>query len=159
MNADHISNGAALSVAVVPAGLGPAVSSVPEPETHRTGGVDLDVLADLVALRVVEMLRAPAPTPDEDLAWSTSRVAAVLGMSEEWVRDHRAELGVIAVKGARPRLMFDPVAVRAFATAREEGVRSVVRDAAPAQEMSPRRPRRIRTDADLLPIRGDRRAA
>lgn len=132
---------------------------VPERETHRTEPVDLALLADMVAVRVVEMLRPSVPAADGPLAWTTGDVARELGRSADWVREHRQELGLLPAVGERPRLMFDPAAVRAWATARHEDVRSVAPE--PAPTLAARRPRaaRIRTDVDLIPIRGDRSAA
>lgn len=54
-------------------------------------------LVELIARRVVELLReAPAGAVDAGaggpVLWTTGRVAAELGFSAEWVRDHRAEL-------------------------------------------------------------------
>jgi hypothetical protein len=41
-------------------------------------------------------------------------LAAELGVSREWVYEHRDELGAIPLgKGSRPRLRFDPDAARA----------------------------------------------
>lgn len=125
-------------------------------------------LVEAIARRVVELLReAPAGVVDvgagEPVLWTTSRVAAELGFSAEWVRDHRGELGVITTSGTRPRLMFEAAAVRAWATAREgargTGERSQVAESPPVRR--PRRPRSPSsgTGADLLPIRGESRAA
>ena len=121
-------------------------------------------LVEAIAQRVVELLReAPVGVVDagagEPVLWTTARVAAELGFSAEWVRDHRAELGVVTMPGARPRLLFEAAAVRAWATAREAGERSQAAEAPPAR--APRRARRRSsgTGADLLPIRSESRAA
>lgn len=123
---------------------------------------------ELIAQRVVELLReAPVGVVDagagEPVLWTTGRVAAELGFSAEWVRDHRAELGVVTMPGARPRLLFEAAAVRAWATARE-GARGTGEMSQGAESPPVRRPRRSRsassgTGADLLPIRGESRAA
>lgn len=82
----------------------------------------MEDLVEAIARRVVELLREePATITDapEPMLWTTSRVAAELGRSAEWVRDHRDELGVVTTSGARPCLMFDRAVVCAWATARE----------------------------------------
>lgn len=121
-------------------------------------------LVEAIARRVVELLREePAAAVSEPVLWTTGRVAAELGRSAEWVRDHRVELGVVTTSGRRPRLMFEAAAVRAWATAREgargTGERSQATESPPT--LSPRRSRRasMGTAADLLPIRGESRAA
>jgi len=115
---------------------------------------------DAIARRVVELLGEPDPAASAAaLVWTTARVAAEIGMSEEWVRDHRDDLGALPAKGERPRLLFDPAAVRAWATAREEGERSPRRNPAPAKARRRAPAQRMSSGVDLLPIRGDRRAA
>lgn len=124
-------------------------------------GVDhtnLDLLADLVADRVVARLQA-RPALTEPAVWTTARVAAELGRSEEWVRDHRHELGVLPAAGVRPRLMFDAGAVRSWATARDGREQSVAADRPPVLAARRVAPSRASSDIDLLPIRGDRSAA
>jgi hypothetical protein len=124
--------------------------------------VDLSPAAvDAVARRVVELLReAPASeSAAGPLLWTTARTAQELGRSTEWVRDHRHELGVVTTRGARPRLMFDPAAVRQWATARD-GVVGSGRE-------KPASPRRLRrgpasvsgTGVDLLPVGAQEEAA
>lgn len=119
-------------------------------------------LVEAIARRVVELLRDDGAAdigPAGPRMWSTARVAAELGRSAEWVRDHRGELGVVTLTGDRPRLLFDPARVCAWATAREVSERS---QAAERPQTRPaRRSGRASsgTGADLLPIRGGSRAA
>lgn len=117
-------------------------------------GGDLERLADLVAVRVVELLSTTdtGPAADTDqLVWTPAQVAEHVGRSVDWVREHRDELGVLPASGPRPRLHFSPVAVRAWASAHGE------RAPAPAPPASTPRAaarRRLRAAPDLLPIRG-----
>lgn len=114
---------------------------------------------DAVARRVVELL-ADAPTETSGpLVWTPAQVAEHVGRSVDWVREHRHDLGVLPAEGERPRLLFDPAAVRAWASARDRSVRSVPTEPASALTSAPRRPRRNRTGADLIPIRETGRAA
>lgn len=47
--------------------------------------------------------------------WTTAEVAAEVRMSEEWVRDHAAELGAIrAGANARAPLRFEPEAIEVW---------------------------------------------
>lgn len=124
-----------------------------------------EALVEAIAQRVVELLREE-PVVDAGAAgpvlWTTARVAAELGFSAEWVRDHRHELGLVTTSGARPRLMFEAAAVRSWATARE-GARGPGERSQEADIPVPRASRRSRSAAsrssvpvavDLLPIRG-----
>lgn len=128
--------------------------------------VDLDLLADLVAERVVERLQG-VRTPEVPSSGAgggprvlTARETAErLGRSVEWVRDHRGELGQIPGEGARPRLLFDASAVEVWATARGEVVGSAPREPASVLAHRPRRRRSSGSGIDLLPIGTDREAA
>ena len=122
---------------------------------------DVEAVAAALAPKVVELLRGtPAVAPVDAVPglWSTAQVGDFLGRSAEWVRDHRDELGVITTGGVRPRLMFDPGAVRSWATAREGVVRSETRDPASPLGAKRKRSQRMGTGADLLPIRGEQAA-
>ena len=114
---------------------------------------------EAVALRVVALLRAEGLAPDAGaLLWSTADVARELGMSADWVREHRHDLGVLPSAGPRPRLLFDPSSVRAWATARDEVVRSSVQSVSAHHVHARGRGLRAGSGTDLLPIRGDRAA-
>ncbi len=87
-------------------------------------------LVEATAQRVVELLAphlalltAPATgaSPAIGRQLTVADVAARLGRSADWVRDHRAELGLLPAEGRRPRLLFDPEAVAVWATARSTG--------------------------------------
>ncbi len=117
----------------------------------------LDELAEAVARRVVELLAdqpsSPEPPASTGPRLLTARqVADRLGRSTDWVRSHRAELGQVPGVGARPRLLFDASAVDAWATARDEVVRSPAPDpASPLARARARRPR-AGSGTDLLPV-------
>lgn len=117
-------------------------------------------LVEAIARRVVELLRKePAAAALEPVLWTTARVAAELGRSAEWVRDHRHELGVVTTSGRRPRLLFPAVAVREWATSRGTGERSQAPESPPPRRSRRRRSASLGTGANLLPIRGESRAA
>lgn len=143
---------------------GAGASGFPECVSHRVeASGDLTLTAadvEAVAQRVVSLLREERPVVDAGpRLWTTARVASELGRSEEWVRDHREELGVVTTSGVRPRLMFDPAAVRRWATARDGVVRSEAQKPAPIVGDHGARRRRAGTGVDLLPIGEDRSAA
>jgi hypothetical protein len=72
----------------------------------------IDATVEAIAQRVVELLADDAREPFRLL--ETQGVARMLAVSEEWVRQHAAELGAIRV-GDSPRgpLRFDVDRVRA----------------------------------------------
>lgn len=131
------------------------VRTAPEPGSPEFAGSGepLEALAEAVARRVVELLdeRRAQPSPARRLL-SAREVAEVLGRSVDWVREYRHELGVVAGRGARPRLLFDAAAVDRYATACDEVVRSQPDGA--SVHAAPRRERRPRTgtSVDLLPV-------
>lgn len=121
---------------------------------------DTDV--DAVARRVVELLRADRAATGasgEHLVWTCGEVAAAIGRSADFVREHRDELGVLPAEGRRPRLLFDPARVRDWASAREASGRPQAANPAPVLTSRRRRGEPSGTGVDLLPIHGDRRAA
>jgi hypothetical protein len=129
-------------------GTGPlrACSQNPEP---------LAALVDAIAARVVELLRSGGPAPAQGGLLTTRQVAQRLGLSTDWVREHRQELGVLPASGDRPRLLFDPAAVEEFATARMASERSAGPDSTAVPSRLPHRSRARTGDGpDLLPIRG-----
>lgn len=164
---------------------GPPVRLAPETVAELAAALTTDprVLADAVAVRVVEALGdefaevaerlaerlggvgaggpsgviQPAPTP-----LTAREVMVRLGRSYDFVRDHRQELGVLAVEGDRPRLLFDAEAVERFARAAADRGGAAIGRQSPLDAGSPsetgvrrrRRRRRLGTDAALLPVRG-----
>jgi hypothetical protein len=111
----------------------------------------LERLADLLAPRIADALRGASAAELIDAA----EVARRFGVSAEWARDHRAELGAIRLgDGPRPRLRFDPKEVAAVLRRRSESVRSPDVDLpAPAGERSPATRKRADNDLDALPVR------
>jgi hypothetical protein len=82
---------------------------------------------------------------------TVAEVAQLAGRSRDWVRDHRAELGVVTVgHGPRPRLMFDGDAVRRRLSAPAPEPYRI----GGGQAAAPRRRRRPSTTVELLPIKG-----
>jgi ABC-type amino acid transport substrate-binding protein len=113
----------------------------------------LERLADLVVERLRGAgLASPRPRSFVD----AHAVAAAIGMSVDFVREHADELGVVRQGvGVRPRLRFDLERALSAWDARQAGERS---DAAevPTAAGAPRRRRRPAsgTGVELLPIRG-----
>lgn len=119
--------------------------------------------AEVVARRVVELLRsdlapvvADAPST---LVWDTARVAQEIGRSRDFVRDHRHELGVLPAEGDRPRLLFDVEAVRRWATARDEVVRSEGSGSPQSRRLRRVPASGLGTGVDLLPVGSEEKAA
>ena len=112
----------------------------------------IDALADAIAHR----LRAESdPVPRRLL--TTHEVAAQLGRTAAWVRQHRRELGAITIgDGVRPRLLFDPEEVAKRVAARSES-ESPEKPESPAvvgrTQGGPKR--RSGTDVQLLPFPGE----
>lgn len=78
---------------------------------------------------------------------TTAEVAALVRMSEEWVRDHAGELGGIRLgRTARAQLRFRPALVDAYLEQREI--------APPASQAvrKPPGPRRATSGVPLLPL-------
>jgi hypothetical protein len=127
----------------------------------RLAAEDLELLADLVAERVLDRMGA-APASDAPPALiDAAEVARRLSKTPAWVREHADELGVIRLgDGPRPRLAFDPDRVAAALGSddrlhREQAPRA---PDVPAQPAVRRRRRRTANGhhPDLLPIRGTR---
>jgi hypothetical protein len=99
-----------------------------------------------IASRVVELLRRE---PSVDRYVDTTAVAALLGVSGDWVREHAAELGGVRVgDGPKGALRFE---LRRVRLALEQ--RRLARQPSP----KPRRPgpaRRV-ADVELLPLPDD----
>jgi hypothetical protein len=109
----------------------------PEDAQTLTAG-DIEALAR----RVLELVRDEPPSFGHA---DTSQVAQLLGVSDEWVREHAAELGAVRVgDGPRGTLRFELGRVRAALEARR-----VQREAV----RPPRRPARRRSNGvELLPL-------
>jgi hypothetical protein len=124
---------------------------------------DLEALADLVAVRVAELM-ADRPSPAAAAALvSATEVARRFGVTADWVREHADELGAVRLGGGpRPRLRFDPERV-AEALEHRSSCHDDKRSGAPEVPEpigapGPRRRRPARTSVqsgpELLPIRG-----
>jgi hypothetical protein len=71
----------------------------------------IEAAVEQIAQRVVELLGAQAREPFRLL--DTEAVARMLGVSEEWVRDHAAELGAVRIgDGPKGALRFDVARIR-----------------------------------------------
>lgn len=81
---------------------------------------------------------------------TTADVAADLAVSEEWVRDHQADLGAIKLgDGPKARLRFEPDAITAYKARR----RVEPPESTPPQRRRPRRRRhRAPADVELFPV-------
>jgi hypothetical protein len=133
------------------------------------GADTVQALADEIADRLDTRLGRPARSQVNDESdgdhvlrsrpLTTKDVAAMLGRSAAWVRQHRHELGAITIsQGPRPRLMFDPATVADRLTSRSESERSQAAQQPVATGLKRRRPRRTSgTNAELLPFRGSER--
>lgn len=129
-------------------------------------------LVEAVARRVVELLRDEGlAAPPEPRLLDAAEVATRFGVSAEWVRDHADDLGAVRLgDGPRPRLRFDPDAVRKALSARSGSGRSEdqrlgstagprpIRASAGSGEPSGQLPRRS-VDVKELPNRTGRRRA
>jgi hypothetical protein len=122
--------------------------------------LDFELLAELVADRVAARLSGPGGREESRVAarrteprvLTARQVAERLGRSVEWVRDHRAELGLVHGSGPKPRLLFDIEAVDGWAHTRSQPTQPVVPHAHPRRR--PRSQRRPLSGAtELLPIR------
>jgi len=101
---------------------------------------------DLIAARVVELLRDDAPLGQARLA-DAAAVALELGVDREWVYAHADELGGTRLGGERGRLRFD------LARIRRDLACPADRRRRPAAARRPRRrpPARRRGDVELIP--------
>jgi hypothetical protein len=104
-----------------------------------------DTVRELAAA-IADELREPLPMGNKPL--TVAEVASLLGCSADFVRSHRAELGVLPAKGTKPRLLFDAARVRAFMQAPGE-VRNGITQTKPKSHTR----RRRRSTPNLLPIR------
>lgn len=125
--------------------------------TGRRAVVSLDsrsveALADAVALR----LQKPATSSATLL--TSQELAATLGRSASWIRDHADELGAIRIgDGPRPRLLFDLSEVEKRLASCSSG-RGSEPDETPANAPNGRRRRTVPlgTTTELLPVKGVR---
>lgn len=100
---------------------------------------------EAIAERVAELLGRGAPLAASERWLSTSEVAAAFGRSQEWVRDHAAELGGRKIGGPRAPWRFPAACLDAAVNRATAVVEPLAR--------SRRRPRASRSAAALLPIR------
>jgi hypothetical protein len=108
---------------------------------------------DAIATRVIELLQHQTPVANGRLL-TTAQAAQRLGRTQDWVRQHRHQLGLIPSQGERPRLLFNAQALDAYAATH------TTRPAArPAPTQLTARRSRTKTTVDLLPIRGHERKA
>src|SRR4051794_22071389 len=113
-----------------------------DPVTRRLAPEDVEA----VARRVVELLAEHAVTPQVGMV-DTAAVARLVGMSEQWARDHAAELGGVRVgDGPRGELRFDLAVVRDRIAMRRLSASAAAQPA--ARPGPPRGPRTVR----LLPL-------
>lgn len=100
---------------------------------------------EAIARRVVELIADEAPAPPRYL--DTAALARMLDASEDWVRDHAAELGGVRFgDGPTGALRFEPARVR----------EALERRRLPSPRPSPRRsrpgPKRRAESVRLLPL-------
>jgi hypothetical protein len=117
-------------------------------------------LVDAVAQRVLELLGERGVTESRSRLVSAAELAEVLGVSREYVYEHRDELGARPVgDGPRPRLRFDVDEAVAAATRRQASERSQTPDPPAPGGRSPRGGRREPgSEVPLLPVRGRSKA-
>ncbi len=111
---------------------------------------------ELIARRVVELLRSEKPEPGPTSLIDAAALAGRLGVSRAWVYEHAELLGARRLgRGSKARLRFDPTdaerafADRAKADPKRGGDSSRLRD---RRDMAPVID--PRSDAPLLPIKG-----
>lgn len=125
---------------------------------QRLHRADLEALADLVAVRVVELLRVDDGSlaePATGALIDAREVAGRYGVSAEWVRDNADTLGAVRLgTGARPRLRFDPEKVAAALTADEQRRGSQAPHPPPRRRKTQARPPATANGCPLLPVRG-----
>lgn len=117
-------------------------------------------LVEAVAERVLELLAEREPPSGRSRLVSARELAEVLGVSREYVYEHRDELGAVLVgDGPKPRLRFDVETAVAAATGRQAGSRSQPLDPpAPAGRSSRQRRGAAASQLPLLPIRARTKA-
>lgn len=124
---------------------------------QRLHRADLEALADLVAVRVVELLRVDdgSHAGPAGALIDAREVAGRYGVSAEWVRDNADTLGAVRLgTGARPRLRFDPEKVAAALTADEQRRGSQAPHPPPPRRKTQARPPATANGCPLLPVRG-----
>ncbi len=80
----------------------------------------------------------------DDECLTTAEVALRLKMSQEWVRDHAAELGAFRAGGSRGALRFEPSKIEDY----KERQRLVPLEIRVSRKRAPRAP----SDLELLPL-------
>lgn len=123
----------------------------------RLDPAQLEELAGLVAVRVLEELGRPSGRPAESRLVDAAAVATRFGVTREYVYEHAGDLGAVRLgDGPRARLRFDMEEVAMRLTGCAAGSESPD-DVSPAQAATRRSRRRrgLGTAAQLLPIRGE----
>jgi hypothetical protein len=112
---------------------------------ERPDAVRLDASTiEAIAHRVAELVATRSQRGNDLL--TVGEVADQLGVSRAWVYENADQLGVIRLGGGtRPRLRFDPDAVRERLAQRPNDRR---------RELEPARPTRWLDEGDLIPVRG-----
>jgi hypothetical protein len=120
----------------------------------RLAAEDLELLADLVAQRVLERLDPTTSVPSVTL--DAAAIARRYGVTAAWVREHADRLGAMRLgDGPRPRLRFDVERVAAAMASGQVNRRPDEPESGAAPSSSRRRRRRrTGTGVELLPIRG-----
>lgn len=117
---------------------------------------DLAALADLVAVRVVELLGeqdAAERAPARGLV-DANEVGRRFDVSAQWARQHADELHAVRLgTGPKARLRFDPAKVEAALTARSDGKRSQEPDRQQRRRKRQDRVPATESGCPLLPIR------
>ena len=127
----------------------PAAGTRPEHRSSAHGSATRGLMAadvDAIASRVVELLRDEARLGHHV---DTPAIATMLGVSDDWVREHAAELGAVRIgDGPKGALRFELRRVRAALDRRR---------LARPRESTPRRPGPERTvrRLELLPLPDD----
>lgn len=111
----------------------------------RTDAICLDASTiEAIARRVAELVATRSQRSGDLL--TVSEVAEQLGVSRAWVYENADQLGVIRLGGGtRPRLRFDPEAVRERLAQRPSDRR---------REPGSARPSRWLDEGDPIPVRG-----
>jgi hypothetical protein len=123
------------------------------PKNERSEVPDLvDVIAERVAARVLERLQRDGQDVQRPALLDVTAVARLLGVSDDYVRAHRDELGVVRLPGAP--LRFDAVVVADLMVSRCCSEKPQKAGSPAPPDVSAGRRRRSGATPDLLPIKG-----
>lgn len=128
--------------------------------TRTLSDADVEAIADALkasVLGLVERLAGQSTTGTPPARVGVAEVARRYGVSTSWVYHHADELGAIRLgNGPRARLRFDLERVDEAMTSSSGSKRSDTPASPGAERKSGRRrPRRLGTNAPLLPIQGE----